>query len=259
MIKFALKEDFEQIKKLWSKTFGDDERDVEYFLERYSENVLVFKEERRVKGMLSLLPVVSGEEKGAYIYAAATEENERGRGINTKLLEYSYRHIKKTGGHFLVLVPANRELFEYYGKRGFAEICSVEKKEYNAVGFVGKDVRVKKIGPETYYSERHEYFKNKGFIEWSMKEIEYIWRIYKGNFFEITNGTEHSFAVCDSYAGMTDIKELFGKLEEEECIAAIHGFFGEPHVRAALISENEPYAMVYPKKYKKCYFNLAMD
>ena len=72
MITFAQKEDTEQIKRLWRKTFDDTEEEIEAFLKYYSENIMIYKEDRRVKGMLSLLPLSLNSEKGRYVYAAAT-------------------------------------------------------------------------------------------------------------------------------------------------------------------------------------------
>lgn len=259
MITFAQKEDTEQIKRLWRKTFDDTEEEIEAFLKYYSENIMIYKEDRRVKGMLSLLPLSLNSEKGRYVYAAATEPEDRNRGINSKLLEHAYKDVKKKGESFLLLVPAEKSLYEYYEKRGFAELCAVKKIEYDRVGFVNKDTSIRKIQPEEYYEARHEFFSKEKFIEWGRSEIEYIWKIYKGNFFEISNGEDVSYAVCDAFEGLTDIKELFGTVENDECIAAIHGVLTTPHVRAAILSKEVPSAMVYPKKYKNCFFNLAMD
>lgn len=259
MITFARKEDTEQIKRLWKKAFEDTDEEINIFLKYYLDCIIVYKEDRRIQGMLSLLPLTLSDEKGGYIYAAVTEPEHRGRGINSHLLEYAYKHIKKNGGKFLVLVPADEKLFEYYRKRKYTDLCAVRYLEYDNVGFAEKDTRIKKISPDIFYRMRHEHFKNIEFIEWGSRATEYIWRIYGGNMFEIKKGDNTAYAVCEFCEGMLDIKEMFGDVEIEECIAALNGVFNAAHIRAAVKSDKYPSAMVYPKKYKNCYFNLALD
>ena len=57
--------------------------------------------------------------KGFYVYGVATGKEYRGKGISTKLLEYAKGFVDEKKADFLVLVPRNEGLFEFYVKRGF--------------------------------------------------------------------------------------------------------------------------------------------
>ena len=116
MIGFALDKHTDGIKRLWKNAFGDE--DINEFLKNYKKNILVYIENGNVCGMLSMLPILMGEEKGRYIYAVATDENYRGRGISSELLEWARKYSQDMGEKFLVLVPAEKSLFNFYEKRG---------------------------------------------------------------------------------------------------------------------------------------------
>lgn len=261
MIDFAETKDIEQIKKLWRGVFGDSDAEIESYLLSYLGCVLLYTEKRVVKGMLSMLPVAIGEKRGRYIYAVATEPEARGRGISTKLIQYANDYILGNGEYFSILVPAEKSLFEFYKKRGYASVSAVKRFEFDNMGFGDVSLEVKKISPEKLFKLRRSYFKKTGFIEWGVRELEYIWKIYGGNFFEIKGKDGSAFAVCSFHGGMLDVKELCCEgLEPEECISALNRTFNAPHCRAALPDKHSaPSAMIYPDEYADCYFNLAMD
>ena len=261
MIEFAQQKDIEEIKRLWHTVFGDSKEDIGDYLAKYLDCVLLYRKDRRVVGMLSMLSVSLKEKKGRYIYAVATDEDARGKGISTKLLEYANRYIKENGECFSLLVPAQASLFEFYGKRGYKPVYSVRQIEHEKEGFGSSDLEVKKISPEKLFLMRRRYFADRNFVEWSVDELEYIWRMYNGGFFEIKGKKAPAFAVCTFNGGMLDIKELCCHEEEtNECINALNSFFDAPHCRAALPGRGKaPSAMIYPKDFDDVYFNLAMD
>ena len=116
MIRFATEKECEQIVSLWQEAFGDSREWVLLYLEENIENVLIYEESGQVFGMLSLLRVSYKERAGFYVYGVATGKAHRSMGVSTKLLE----HAKKLAGDgFLVLVPRNQGLFEFYKGRGF--------------------------------------------------------------------------------------------------------------------------------------------
>lgn len=260
MIRFANINDSEQIKRLWNEAFGDDFDEIEKYLSLYIDNVLLYIEDRFIKGMLSLLPLKHGNVSGSYIYAAATEAKSRGKGICSKLVRYANRYSFEHGSAFVVLVPAEKSLYNFYKKLGFCELCAVKREEYTETGFGDVALEVKKISPERLLILRRKYFSAQNFIEWNLEELEYMWKIYDGNFFEIKGLDTHAFAVCAFGGGMLDFKELCCNNNNiSECIAAVNSFFNAPHCRVALPDKSAPSAMIYPPKFKNSYFNLAID
>ncbi len=261
MIKFAKKEDKEQIKKLWREAFGDTNEDIELFLDYYLEDVLVFVENRIVKGMLSMIPVNCKDKKGRYVYAVATGKQWRNLGISTKLLEYAKEHIKKEKESFLVLKPANKGLFEFYKKRGYTELRPVIRKEYSKIVFPKPETNIKKILPYEYYNLRKEFLEECEYIEWGERELEYIYKVYDGNFYHITSKNGSCVAICSYYNGLLDIKELFiDNMNISDCVSSLNGIFKASQVRITMKGEGDASLfMIYPKKYKNLYFNIAID
>ena len=255
MIKQAQKEDTEQIKRLWRKTLNDSDDKINIFLDNYLNNIFVFKQNRKISGMMSVLPLYSADKTGGYIYAESAETPE----VYSRLSEYAYRYIKENGGSFSVVVPRDSAARERYRHIKYSDICAVEEFEYDNAGFPGKATEVNKISPQILFRERHDFFGKEKIIEWDLKELDYAWRIWGGNFFEIRENENISYAVCTFSSGMLDIKEMFGTVDTTECIAALGNLFNAAHIRAAIRSDNHPSAMVYPGKYKNCYFNIAID
>lgn len=262
MIAFAEEKDREQIKKLWREVFGDGEEEIEGFMSRYLKNMLLYKKDRKVAGMLSMLPVSMKNEKGRYIYAVATAPEARGAGISTGLLKKAEDHIKKSGEKFSVLTPAESSLFDFYKNRGYTAVNALKRVEFDSTGFGNAAYEVDKITPQKLFALRREYFKDKSFVEWGPEELEYIWRLYKGGFYRIRGSEGQAFAVCSSVGGLLDIKELCcDGLDAADCVASLNGIFNKPHCRAAMPDDKSesPSAMIRPSGYKDIYFNLAMD
>ena len=186
MIEFANKEDVEQIKKLWKNVFGDSDDYIIRYLKEFLPYVCIYKENRFIKGMVSLIPITMNDKKGRYVYAAATEEKSRGRGIATKLLEYAQKFIKQQNEDFLVLVPAEKSLFDFYKKRGYRAVSPLKIIECDDISSGSTHLEAKKILPKKLSELREKFFKKENFIAWGEKELEYIWKIYDGNFFHIT-------------------------------------------------------------------------
>lgn len=126
MIQFAEESMRGELKELWKECFGDSNQYIERYFSGYdiSRHMLVFMDGEHPVSMLSLLPMTVVTQAGImparYIYAVATKESYRGRGISTKMLEYAHKFLKGQGVKLSVLVPASASLYNFYGKRGFS-------------------------------------------------------------------------------------------------------------------------------------------
>lgn len=136
MIRLAQSRDHQQLKSMWTRVFGDDSEAVEaYFSMRHrDDNMLVWSESGVIGGMLSMLPLtlMTGKEAypARYIYAVATEPEQRGRGIATALLERAGELITALGEAAAVLAPASDSLFGYYEKRGYHTAFSLNISDF---------------------------------------------------------------------------------------------------------------------------------
>ena len=138
MIREARRGDHAQLKALWTGVFGDAPEAVDaYFSLRHrDEDMLVWAEDGRIGGMLSMLPLklALGEREypARYIYAVATALDRRGRGVAGQLLERAGERIAERGEAAAALVPASESLFGYYAKRGFRTAFSLSVADFDA-------------------------------------------------------------------------------------------------------------------------------
>ena len=177
MIEFAKKSDYEEIKKLWQKTFGDTDEYVDKFLSFFGEYAVIIKE-KKLLAMMFLLPVYSKTKKGRYVYCVAVDESERNKGFGKRLVEFAKDFIKND--EFLVLVPASNSLFSYYERLGFYNNTEVFVNE--------KFGDYEKISLYEYFNEREEFFKNSDFIRWDKASLENIKSLYNAEFIKNSEG-----------------------------------------------------------------------
>lgn len=110
-----------QIRKIWQTCFGEEEADVDLYLQHRmtDDNMLVIYEDGKAVSMASFLPVqyyVNGEYRPArYVYAVATLPEYRCRGLAREILEFAKDQYSEP----LILAPAEASLISYYEKLGF--------------------------------------------------------------------------------------------------------------------------------------------
>ena len=130
MIQTASKEDKAEIRRLWDMCFNDEEDfNNWFFTNRFkSEYCLVLREDGIIKAMAQMLPYeISALGKVTYIYGAATHPDYRKMGLMRALLERSFENDIKNGCIASVLIPANKNLFEFYKKLGYKTVFYVGK------------------------------------------------------------------------------------------------------------------------------------
>ena len=257
MIGFATNEDIPEIIELWKEAFGDSEEEIRAYLDLYLKFVLVYKVEKKLKAMLSLLPVSQNGDKGRYVYAVATFKSERGKGISTKLLEFAKEYIKKENEKFLVLVPAKKELFSFYEKRGYTTLSCIEKSEFYCNKIKKSDFEIEEISPLEYKILRQSYINPNRVIEWSEQDLEKIRTLYEGKFLKVKKLDAVLFLVKSGEELI--IKELCCKRENiEKVIDCL--FKNSDYKKISAVYEGKnPFAMIYPHIYKDAYFNIALD
>ncbi len=182
MIRFALDNDLTQLKALWEEAFGDTPEDTDdYFTRRHQNDcMLVFVQEGDIAGMLSLLPVTlasQGREFPArYIYGVATKQTFRGQGISTRLMEYTHAFMKEQGEKAAILVPASPSLFDFYGKRGYKTIFSLDIAQKTAKEIFPSpmDGHAAPCDTATYTQIRDKaFFSSSLYVRWDERAVDY--------------------------------------------------------------------------------------
>lgn len=251
MIRFATDKEKEQIVSLWQEAFGDSREWVLLYLSENIKNVLIYEENGTVMGMLSLLEVSFKGKKGFYVYGVATGEAYRSGGISTKLLEYAKELAK---GGFLVLVPRNQGLFDFYKNRGFFSVFSVETREYTKEELtkICDGTKVYTATSSEYFDIRKKHFDN--LIEWSCDKLSSIKIFENGKFYKTKSGDG---AFCYYYDGILYIKELCGSLSVAGEIC--REFDAEVVLVTKKADSSKPSCMTYPEFAEKVFFNISID
>lgn len=113
-----------EVRALWQRVFGDSREDIDSFMVRYGEAAerLMAEESGCVVAMLHVVPLRSGEHRIAYIYAVATDEKYRGRGIASRLIDRALAAIEQSGDYdFAALIPSGEAARRLYARHGFED------------------------------------------------------------------------------------------------------------------------------------------
>lgn len=108
------------LTKLWQEVFGDDEEYISLFFKRaffdsecfaYAENEEIISALYLLKSNISYCGKIY---RGRYLYAAATAEKYRGRGLMSCLISEAEAYVRSQELDFIALVPADESLYDYY-------------------------------------------------------------------------------------------------------------------------------------------------
>ncbi len=143
-----------KLKQLWIQAFGDSPESVDaFFATGYApvRSAVIYRDDRPVSA-LYWLDYRWGEEKLAYIYAVATEEQFRGQGLGRQLMEQAHRQLREQGYAGAVLVPAEEYLVHWYEKQGYQVFFRAKRQEITA----STAIPVTRITAEQYAVMRRE-------------------------------------------------------------------------------------------------------
>ena len=120
-------EDFEKVVPIWAETFGDSKDDIVFFCNNIRDaECIAYFDADTVVSMLFLIKCKLSGSDSYYVYAASTFKAYQNKGYMSKLLEYCIDKYKN-----VCLIPADETLIEYYKKRGFLFIYSVDELEFD--------------------------------------------------------------------------------------------------------------------------------
>ena len=116
-----LDDDLRGVIRLWLDCFHDDESFIHAFLSRYyhRERVFLHREAGCVVAQCMLVPCMSEGRRIGYLYAIATAEACRGRGLAAQVTEEAIAYARNQDMDALVLIPADDRLRHYYTRFGF--------------------------------------------------------------------------------------------------------------------------------------------
>ena len=202
----------QDIIKLWQEAFGDSRAYASCFLDKYNElggeNLILggVLEGDELVSFCFLLPcslASKGEERnGYYLYALATKVSKRGKGYGSALCKYlSEEHLDGSNRDFLFLVPAERELFSFYKKLGYAPFGKVYAGKINNNNFEGEasSFELREISKSQFADLRGRTFKESQGIAWGESHLSYAYEenaFLGGKSYAILDESKGEIAVC---------------------------------------------------------------
>ncbi|MPM22134.1 hypothetical protein SDC9_68585 [bioreactor metagenome] len=214
-------EELPQQMALWRRIFGDTQEFLDYFYNTCCSprDVVVLEEKGEVCSMAAILPMTVCFPDGriasaGYIYAFCTRPEDRGRGMGGAILDYADRYLKEKGADGVILVPAEKSLYEYFGSHGYRKcflkrIWEVARNEISQSGETG---RAEKISPEDYGVLRERLLTGRFHVAYGLPLLSlqnWISEVSGGGLFRLNvSGTEGCAAVEKSRSDYAEIKEL---------------------------------------------------
>ena len=201
-----------QLKALWQQAFGDTDGEIDAFFNvGFSKNrCLCATWDNRVAAALYWFDCTLEGKKIAYLYAIATEQSFRGRGIASKLIAAVHKHLQSSGYAGAVLVPSEESLFGFYEKCGytaFGGICEFTCQK------AGSPVPLSKISKRAYAALRKNFLP-KGSILQEDALLDCLNAFYQG---------EDFICVALERNGKLFVPELLGNTEKAPQILAAFG------------------------------------
>lgn len=135
MVKFENENIRPQVVELWREAFADSEEYINFFIDTHSSCVcLTEKENEELCSMLFLIDGQLCGKSAYYLFAAATFKKYRGMGCMARLLKKAEYYSRQNGKAYIVLVPAEDRLFDYYSRFGY-KTCFYAKRQSTSEDF----------------------------------------------------------------------------------------------------------------------------
>ncbi|MBR2937046.1 MAG: GNAT family N-acetyltransferase [Oscillospiraceae bacterium] len=149
------------LRALWQQAFGDSEETLDaFFATGFSPDRCHYLTENGViVSTLYWFDCQLNGQKLAYLYAVATDERYRGRGLARRLMTQTHAILKEKGYAGSILVPGSKELFDMYEKLGYRTVSSV--KEFSSQQG-SAPVALRQINAGQYAVLRRQYLPKGG-------------------------------------------------------------------------------------------------
>ncbi len=227
--------DIPALRALWKRVFGDTDAFLDnFFATAFSpDRALLARIDGEIVGMLYWFNCEYNEQKIAYLYAVATHEAYRGRGICHSLMDAAHQLLQSRGYAGVILVPAEDPLFDFYTRMGYT-VCS-----YNSTlecKADGRHLEMRPISAAEYADMRPRFLPDQSVLQ-------------KGESLAFLQ-TLASFWVGENFllAARKDKDTLFGLelLGDVTLSPRITHTLGFDEGKFRIIGQEEPFAMFHP-------------
>lgn len=195
----------EELKGLWREAFGDEDAFIEDFLETAfsPQRCRCAYESGSLGAMLYWLDGTFQGRKIAYVYAVATAQSRRGRGLCRALMEDTHALLKEQGYAAAMLYPATQALEELYRKLGYVRWGRGDGFSCAA----GGSTPIWAVSPREYGRLRRELLPEDGLLQEgaSLEFLARFARLYAGPGFLLAAGIEGQTLQAPEFLGSRNI------------------------------------------------------
>ena len=172
---------------LWEQAFGDPPEFIEQFFRTgfAPDRCLTAEEDGQLLAALYWFDCRWEGKKIAYLYAIATDEHHRGKGICHALMTQTHKILQDRGYVGALLVPAEESLEKLYGSMGYLPIDPDRLKTTDFDPDRLKTTVLTKITPEKYLEKRQQLLPAGG-VQHSLPAVRYLATF--SNFYEFPGG-----------------------------------------------------------------------
>ncbi len=185
-VRLAQKGEIVRQKEIWKLCFGDSDSFIDfYYTNRYKEDeTLLLLHEGELAAMLTMIPVKTVDTDNrclntTMLYAIATHPKYQNRGFASQLMEASTSYLRANTSGLSILVPASKELFEFYRRQGYQDAFSIREAQLTRDGIdcltISEDQHciISPTTPEEYNCRRNIQLKGRLYIAYADEEIAY--------------------------------------------------------------------------------------
>ena len=180
MFRLAANSDLPGIIALWQEAFGDTPEAVSHFFESFPNcRSYVAEEAGEIISMVHALPqTLSPDIPAAYIYAVATLQRDRGKGLCRKLMAFAEADLQHRGFACCVLTPGEESLFAFYTNLGYETVFTRKHTAFD---------RGREISLPDYLTRREELLTVPHMI-YDENTLAYAARVYGLHFYQTETG-----------------------------------------------------------------------
>lgn len=243
--------DIPALRRLWKQAFGDADAFLDsFFAVGFSpDRCRCLWENDALAAALYWFDCTWEEKPAAYLYAVATDEKYRGRGLCHALMEDTHSYLQGKGYAASVLVPGTRELFRLYEKIGYRTFGYVQEFICKA----GDDpVQLEKLTAEEYNRLRKKRLPQGAILQEGVM-LDFLHtqaEFYAGEIFLLAAAKGENTLVVQEFLGDTS------------AVPGILAALGVPKGHFRTPGNEKPFAMFYSLSdhtFAPTYFGIALD
>lgn len=156
-----------KLRSLWQEAFGDTQDFLDDFWRTAfdTDRCRCVVTDGKVVAALYWFDCQYMKNRIAYVYAVATDEAYRGRGIGHELMENTHQHLAKLSYEGAILVPGSEGLFRFYEGMGYRTCSTIREFSCTTAVKDEKEVLLRSIDKTEYARLRRQMLPQDGVVQ----------------------------------------------------------------------------------------------